>query len=356
MRIRTCSENIALIGDLHIGHSKDNEWAEDNIYNSLKYFLDECKKLGVDTIIQLGDWFDTRKAITHRTMEFNRKKIIPLFKDFEVFVIVGNHDLHMKHQILPNSPSELLRSYKNFNIINEPTTIQFNSYKIDLIPWICQENEKDVFKFIKRSDSDFCIGHFELTGFYFYKGLKSHGLKPDFLEKYTYVYSGHFHTISSNSNVLYLGTPYTITAGDSNDQRGIWIFNTKRYSDAQHHLQFIKNPECFHHKVFLSEDNVLDLDVDAFKDKAVDLVVYNFQDKKKLDTILSKFEETCYQFKYQISYEAIENNDEIAETFDEVQKTMDLVKEEINKLEESEEQKELLLTLFNQLYTEALHT
>ena len=27
-----CSENIALIGDLHLGVSKDNPWMEDNIY------------------------------------------------------------------------------------------------------------------------------------------------------------------------------------------------------------------------------------------------------------------------------------------------------------------------------------
>lgn len=356
MKVVKCSENIAIIADLHIGVSKDNTWMEDNIYQTLKYFTDYCKSNGIDTIIQTGDWFDNRKAISHRTMEFNREKIIPLFDGLTVYITVGNHDLHYKNQILPNQPTELLSNYQNFHVINEPTTFKFNNYKFDLIPWICQENEQQIFDFIENSDSEFCVGHFELNGFYYYRGLKSHGLETNFLEKYKYVYSGHFHTISSNSNVLYLGTPYTITSGDSNDQRGIWVFNTKRYSNTQHHLQFIKNPETYHYKLFLSDDQKISLDeIQNFKNKNVVLMIQNYSDKKELDTILSEFENTCYSFKYQLSYEAIDSNDEIADNIEDSQKTIDLVKEEINKLDETDEQKELLLTLFNQLYTEALH-
>lgn len=356
MKVVKCSENIALIADLHIGVSKDNPWLEECIYNSLKYFTDYCKLNGIDTIIQAGDWFDNRKAISHRTMEFNREKIVPLFDGLTVYIPVGNHDLHFKNQILPNSPTELLSNYSNFHVINEPTTFKFNNYKFDLIPWICQENEQQIFDFIEKSDSEFCVGHFELNGFYYYRGLKSHGLETNFLEKYKYVYSGHFHTISSNSNVLYLGTPYTITSGDANDQRGIWVFNTKRYSNTQHHLQFIKNPETYHYKLFLSDDSKISFDeIQNFKNKNVVLMIQNYSDKKELDTILSEFENICYSFKYQLSYEAIDSNDEIADNIEDSQKTIDLVKEEINKLDETDEQKELLLTLFNQLYTEALH-
>lgn len=351
-----CSENIALIGDLHLGSHKDNSWTEECIYNSLKYFTDYCKSNGIDTIIQTGDFFDNRKAISHRTMEFNREKIVPLFDGLTVYIPVGNHDLHFKNQILPNSPTELLSNYDNFKVINEPTTFKFNSYSFDLIPWICQENEQQIFDFIKNSDSDFCVGHFELNGFYYYRGLKSHGLETNFLEKYKYVYSGHFHTISSNSNVLYLGTPYTITSGDANDQRGIWIFNTKRYSDVQHHSQFISNPETYHYKLFLSDTSKIELDdISQYQNKSVVVMVQDYSDKKELDKILSKFEEVCSSFKYQITYEALESSEEIADNFEDTQKTMDLVKEEIYKLDEPEEQKELLLTLFNQLYTEALH-
>lgn len=355
-----CSENIMILGDLHIGVSKDNPWIEKNIYDSLKYFTDYCKNNNIDTIIQAGDWFDSRKAISHRTLEFNREKILPLFEGLKVYVIIGNHDCHFKNQIFPNSVHEILSHYDNFNVINEPTSIKFNKVNFDLIPWICQENESKIFDFIKNTDSDFCLGHFELNGFYFYRGLKSHGLEPNFLEKYKYVYSGHFHTISSNSNVLYVGTPFTITSGDSNDQRGAWVFNTKRPANVSHYASFVTNPETYHFKLFLSDDNPITSEqIEIYKNKNVSLVVQEFADKKLLDKILSTFESICNNFTYQMGFEILgdlESSDEIAQSFteQESQKTMDLVKDEIFKLDESEEQKQLLLTMFNQLYSEAL--
>ncbi|MFP9166840.1 hypothetical protein ACLI1Y_15840, partial [Enterococcus faecalis] len=170
------------------------------------------------------DIFDVRKAITHKTMEFARE-IVQTLDDagITLHTIVGNHDLHYKNVMHPNASTELLAKYPNVKVYDKPTTVDFDGCLIDLIPWMCEENTGEILEHIKTSSASFCVGHWELNGFYFYKGMKSHGLEPDFLKTYKEVWSGHFHTISEAANVRYIGTPWTLTAGDENDPRGFWM-------------------------------------------------------------------------------------------------------------------------------------
>lgn len=273
---------IILMGDLHTGVGGDDPWMQDIIYRTFRKAVDYSVENGITTWIQSGDWFDTRKSITHATMEFNRTKLIPMLEDagIKCFITVGNHDMHKRNKIQPNSPRELLSQYDCIHVVDVPETHNFDGVDFDLIPWMCDDNKTDILNFINKSYSEYCVGHWELSGYYFYKGLKSEGYSADFLKKYREVFSGHFHTISDGGNVTYIGTPYTLTAGDENDPRGFWVFDTET-----HTKEFIPNDVTYHVRIsYPSEEKI---DVERYRNLSVRLIASVADDGlTKLETAL----------------------------------------------------------------------
>lgn len=258
---------ILLLGDLHTGIGNDDPWVHEYILDTIKKAVDYSKENDIKVWIQTGDWFDCRKAITHETMKFNRTKIIPLLEEAGItcYLTVGNHDMFKKNKIQPNAPREVLSQYECIKVIDSPETVNFDGVSFDLIPWMSDDNKSEILEFIQNSFSEYCVGHWELSGYYFYKGLKSEGYSADFLKKYREVFSGHFHTISDGGNVTYIGTPYTLTAGDENDPRGFWVFDTD-----SHKKEFIQNGKTYHVRItYPSEEKI---DVERFKGLSVRLI------------------------------------------------------------------------------------
>lgn len=349
---------FALLGDLHMGTKNDDPWLEDVILTFCKWFTEDCKKKGIKYCLQAGDWFDIRKGVSQRTMQFVREEIIPMFQETfdETYVIVGNHDMKMKEFITPNSCREILSKYDKFTVIEDPETIMVEGVCVDMIPWMCKSNRQQIMDFVKKSKSPYCMGHWELTGYYFYKGLKSTGDSPDFLDKYKEVWSGHFHTISNGGNVQYLGTPYTITLGDANDPRGYWVYDTDEDS-----ISFCHNPVTNHHRVYFDADTwaMKEKEIVAlYTNKVVNLVIEKSSSdtnkKVKLDRVLDDFERTCHEFSYkyveEISGSVADSDKEDVD----IKSTSDIIDEEITILEESDEVKDRIRKIFNGLLTEAI--
>lgn len=268
---------ILHLGDFHLGVKADDPWMQGVQRDAIQQAIEISKKNKIKRWIQYGDWFDVRKAITHNCMEFSRE-IVKMITEagIEVDVIIGNHDMHYKNKLTPNSVTELLSQYENITVYEHPTTVSYDGVDIDLIPWMCEENTTEILSFIKNSGSPYCVGHWELNGFYYYRGMKSHGLEPDFLKSYKQVWSGHFHTISEAGNVKYIGTPYTITAGDENDPRGFWIFDTAKES-----MDFVPNTTTWHRKIYYPNKG---LKVEDYKNLSVRVII------EKVDKDLPKFE------------------------------------------------------------------
>lgn len=234
---------LLFLGDLHCGVKDDDPWHEEIIEKAVDQAVEYSKANGITQWIQTGDYFDVRKSVSQRTMHFVRTRITPKLKKAGIicFVDLGNHDMHYKDRTQPNSIREILGKDDTYVIIDEPTTINFDGLDIDIIPWLCKENSNTIFDFIKKSQSPWCVGHWELNGFYFYKNIPSSGYSADFLKGYEKVVSGHFHTQSDGGNVHYIGTPYTITAGDEDEPRGFWELDT-----STKEFTFIPNEKTWH--------------------------------------------------------------------------------------------------------------
>ncbi|ABI94882.1 recombination endonuclease subunit [Enterobacteria phage RB33] len=335
---------ILNLGDWHLGVKADDEWVQSIQLDGIKQAIEYSKKNGITTWIQYGDIFDVRKAITHKTMEFARE-IVQMLDDagITLHTVVGNHDMHFKNTLTPNASTELLAKYPNVKVYDKPTTVDFDGCLIDLIPWMCEENTGEILEHIKTSSASFCVGHWELNGFYFYKGMKSHGLEPDFLKTYKEVWSGHFHTISEAANVRYIGTPWTLTAGDENDPRGFWMFDTET-----ERMEFIPNNTTWHRRIHYPFKGKIDYK--DFTNLSVRVIVIEVD--KNLTKFESELEKVVHSLRVVSKIDNSVESDDSEEV--EVQSLQTLMEEYINAIPDiTDSDREALIQYANQLYVEA---
>ncbi|QBO60801.1 putative endonuclease subunit [Escherichia phage vB_EcoM_G2133] len=335
---------ILNLGDWHLGVKADDEWVQSIQLDGIKQAIEYSKKNEITTWIQYGDIFDVRKAITHKTMEFARE-IVQMLDDagITLHTVVGNHDMHFKNTLTPNASTELLAKYPNVKVYDKPTTVDFDGCLIDLIPWMCEENTGEILEHIKTSSASFCVGHWELNGFYFYKGMKSHGLEPDFLKTYKEVWSGHFHTISEAANVRYIGTPWTLTAGDENDPRGFWMFDTET-----ERMEFIPNNTTWHRRIHYPFKGKIDYK--DFTNLSVRVIVTEVD--KNLTKFESELEKVVHSLRVVSKIDNSVESDNSEEV--EVQSLQTLMEEYINAIPDiTDSDREALIQYANQLYVEA---
>ncbi|AUR85833.1 calcineurin-like phosphoesterase [Vibrio phage 1.081.O._10N.286.52.C2] len=341
---------VAFIGDTHIGIRDDDLWIQAYQKKFFEFCFAEMEARGVDKIVQTGDWFDVRRGLSQDTLKFQREVLNPMFNKYETHVLVGNHDAHLRESLTPNSCTEVLGQHGYYVIHQSPSTVDFDGVKLDIIPWICKENEAEVAEFIENSTSEYCVGHFELNGFEFHKGQKATGcLDSGFLKGYKQVWSGHFHTQSDAGNIRYLGTPYTLTLGDADDKRGFWIFDTET-----HEMEFIENPDCWHTKMYFDAATFDTKTIDSYANKNVKIIV----ERRSCDTRKISFdvvEDRIASIAH--ACQTLDELDIISDVSNDVKSIKDIneyVADYADTLEESTEVREKIKVIFAALRNEAL--
>lgn len=284
---------ICLLGDTHFGARGDSKHFHlyfEKFYDKLFAYL---KENNIKEIVQLGDLFDRRKYINFQTLSDSRRYFFDRLRDegITLHALVGNHDIFWKHSLEVNSPDLLLSDYTNIKVYRDATTVKFESLMLDMIPWMCNENEDKIREFVSKSLSPICVGHFELIGFPLMKGIESHdGVEPKFLDRYDHVYSGHYHTRSTNGNVTYAGTPYEMVWSDYKDTKGFYILDSET-----HDVKFIENTLRMFYKVYYDDtkfalEDVIRTDYSRFNDKYVKIVVVNKQNAYVFDRMLDEIQ------------------------------------------------------------------
>lgn len=346
------SRQICILGDTHWGCRNDLPLFYNHFEQFYDRLIDDLVAKGITDLFQLGDLFDRRKYINFKTLNEAKRCFFDKLKanNIHLHVLVGNHDIHMRESVTINSPSLVLGEYDNITVYTTPTTVDYKGTTIDMIPWICKENEAEIMQFIAESKSDLCFGHFEIASFVMYQGMESHdGLMKDIFERYEKVCSGHYHTRSQKDNIMYVGTPYEMTWQDYNDPKGYHIFDI----DTRE-FEFIRNEA----KVFVRLDyddtkELLDLKTVDLTNTFVKLVVTNKTDLFKFDTYIQRlYNKGCYEIK--IVEDLTEFNDgEINEDLD-LEDTIDVVSNYIDSIETTAD-KEKIKTFMKSLYIEAIN-
>jgi DNA repair exonuclease SbcCD nuclease subunit len=345
---------IALLGDTHFGVRNDSM----NFHRYYEKFYTEVffpylEQNQIKVVYQLGDLFDRRKYINFNSLAECKRYFFDELKarGIQLITLLGNHDIFWKESLAVNAQSLILGEYDNITVIDKPTRIHEDNASIDLIPWICKENENEVFEFINSSKSDLCIGHFEFAGFPMHKGMLSeHGLSREMFEKYERVLSGHYHTRSKEDNIEYIGTPYEMTWSDYDDDKGFSVFDTNARD-----LRFFKNPNVAHLKLIYDDLNKEPISLNnlTLKDMYVKIVVVNKTDLYKYDRFVNNlYTKGAHEIKI-IEDLSEFNEGEIASDIN-LEDTLSILSNYIDSVETTGD-KEPIKALVKELYLEALN-
>jgi DNA repair exonuclease SbcCD nuclease subunit len=276
---------IALINDTHYGARKGSKLFHD--YFELFYknvFFPTLEQYGITTVIHMGDAFDSRKSIDYQSLEWAKRVVFEPLKNYEVHMIVGNHDSYYKNTNNTNSPQLLLKDYPNIKTYSSPTEIKVGNLDVLLLPWICMENEEQTLKMIKKTRAKVAMGHLELQGFRVNRQIvMEHGLEANLFKNFSKVFSGHYHTRSDNGTVFYTGNPYEIYWTDVNDTRGFTIFDTETLEHTP-----VNNPYKMFHNIYYEDTNYQTFDAREYENKIVKVIVRKKTDTKKFEKFIDK--------------------------------------------------------------------
>jgi DNA repair exonuclease SbcCD nuclease subunit len=247
-------------------------------------FFPTLEQYGIKTVIHMGDAFDSRKSIDYQSLEWAKRVVFEPLKDYEVHMIVGNHDSYYKNTNNTNSPQLLLKDYPNIKTYSSPTEIKVGNLDILLLPWICMENEEQSLKMINKTKAKVAMGHLELQGFRVNRQIvMEHGLEANLFKNFSKVFSGHYHTRSDNGTVFYTGNPYEIYWTDVNDTRGFTIFDTETLEHTS-----INNPYKMFYNIYYEDTNYQTFDSREYENKIVKVVVRKKTDTKKFEKFIDK--------------------------------------------------------------------
>jgi len=283
---------IAIITDTHYGARKGSKSFHDYFEQFYKnVFFPTLEQYGIDTVIHMGDAFDSRKSIDYQSLEWSKRVVFEPLKNCDVHMVVGNHDTYYKNTNTINSPELLLKNYPNVKTYSKPTEVCVGNLNILLLPWINQENEKETLKLIKKTTSKVAMGHLELQGFRVNRQIvMENGLDSKLFEKFERVFSGHYHTRSNDGRVFYLGNPYEIYWTDVNDTRGFTIFDT----ETLEHFH-IDNPYKMFYNIYYEDTLAKDFEFEEYSNKIVKVIVRKKTNPKEFEKFLDKLYESNVQ-------------------------------------------------------------
>ena len=339
---------IGIFTDTHYGAKKGSKHLHD--YFELFYknvFFPALEEHGVETVIHMGDAFDSRKSIDYQSLEWAKRVVFDPLKKYQVHMIVGNHDCYFKNSNHVNSPELLLQDYSNIKTYSSPTNTKICGIDMTLIPWICSENYDETLKVIQKSKSKIAMGHLELKGFRVNKHLvmDEHGADPKMFDKFDKVFSGHYHTRSDNGKIFYLGNPYEMYWNDVNDPRGFHIFDTETLEHTP-----IDNPYRLFYNIYYEDTPYQTFDSSEYVSKIVKVIVRKKSKPKDFERFIDKLYKIGIQDLKIVENFDIQENENFV--IDEEENTISILNRYIDE-SECDFDKNMIKGIFEELYKQA---
>tara|TARA_R110000822_G_scaffold145230_2_gene284067 strand:- start:781 stop:1833 length:1053 start_codon:yes stop_codon:yes gene_type:complete len=277
-------ERVAIVSDLHIGkHQNSSKW-HNIALDFAEDFRARLKKDNIKDIIICGDVNNDREEICVQSLHVVNE-IFTLWKDFNINIIVGNHDAYYKNRSDVNSLS-IFSGWSNIHIIDETEVFNIFGKRLVFCPWGADVEQVPV--------CDYLFGHLEINGFSLTKmkvctnGTDSFSI----LDKAKMTISGHFHLREDrkykDGRILYVGSPYEMDWGDcGTGSRGFHYLDIPSGD-----YEFIENKRSpKHKKIRMSEitsaGKITQAIIDEFKGNFVSFIVdHEIKDMHKFNEFL----------------------------------------------------------------------
>ena len=311
---------VAIITDQHFGARKSSKFLHDHFkrfYDDI--FFPYLEEHNIKVVVDMGDTFDNRRSIDLWALEWAKENYYDRLRDMGITVhtIVGNHTAYYKNTNSVNSVGLLLKQYNNVIVYPEVTEVKLGNLNTLFIPWINNENFESTVSSVKASRSVCAMGHLELNGFRAHRGhVMEDGMDCELFEKFSHVFSGHYHTRSDNGKIFYLGNPYEMFWNDVNDPRGFTIFDTDTLEKVS-----INNPYRMFYNIYYEDNDYQTFDTREYENKIVKVIVRKKSDSKKFEKFIDKLYSSNvhelkvvenFQFQESEDFEAFESEDTLS--------------------------------------------
>jgi DNA repair exonuclease SbcCD nuclease subunit len=215
------NSKVCCIADLHIGvHQNSISWHETAIQWA-RWLKEELIEKKIQDILILGDVYHYRDEVAVNTIHVVHE-ILDIWKDFNIVIIVGNHDAYYKDKADVNSLS-ILNGKNNIFVVDKPIKTTIFSKTLTFLPWGSKITDLD--------KSDILFGHLEIESFKMNSfKVCDHGIKTsDLLDHAKLIFTGHFHLRDereyNNGTIVYVGNPFEMDFGDTGASKGYYILD-----------------------------------------------------------------------------------------------------------------------------------
>tara|TARA_B100000427_G_scaffold137949_1_gene114730 strand:+ start:1813 stop:2853 length:1041 start_codon:yes stop_codon:yes gene_type:complete len=340
---------VAIITDQHFGARKSSKFFHDyfkKFYDNV--FFPYLKEHKITTIVNMGDTFDNRRNIDISSLEWAKVNYFDPLREMGITIhtVIGNHDIYYKNTNDVSSVSLLLKEYDNVIIYPETQEIKLGRLKILLVPWINQENEKISIDAIQKSKAKIAMGHLELNGFQATRGhMMEDGMDIKYFDKFEKVYSGHYHTRSTDGKIYYLGNPYEMFWNDVKDDRGFHIFDTETLEHTP-----VNNPYRLFYNVYYDDTNHKLFNATEYKGKIVKVIVKKKTDQKEFEKFIDKLSAIGVQELKIVENFNIQGNDDFE--VEETENTISILNRYIDE-SEIDCDKSIIKGILRKIYSQA---
>ena len=340
---------VAIITDQHFGARKSSKFLHDffkKFYDTV--FFPYLEENNIKTVIDMGDTFDNRRSIDLWALEWAKENYYDRLQQLGVTVhtIVGNHTAYYKNTNSVNSVGLLLKEYDNIEIYSEATEVKIDKLKVLFVPWINQENEENTRKLIQKTSCKCAMGHLELNGFRAHRGhVMEDGMGCELFDKFSHVFSGHYHTRSNDGKIFYLGNPYEMYWNDVNDTRGFHIFDTETLEHTP-----INNPYKLFYNIYYEDTNYKLFDAREYQNKIVKVIVKKKTEPKHFEKFIDKLYSAGIQELKIVENFDIQENEEFE--VEETENTISILNRYIDEAE-IDCDKSIIKGLLQKIYSQA---
>lgn len=178
-----------------------------------------------DLVVNLGDTFDTHAVLRSEVLnEFMKHVYKTISRGIPYVYLVGNHDMYKPSDSKYHAMLPFKNKIDDFYVIDETTDFLGMTF----VPY-----QYDGKNFPKQT-LPICVAHQTFIGADYGPIRTTEGVDATSILGCEIIISGHIHTKAILGSVLYVGSPFSQSASDVDQVKGITCFDTENFSTTFH--------------------------------------------------------------------------------------------------------------------------
>jgi len=173
-----------------------------------------------DLVVNLGDTFDTHAVVRSEILTEFLNHVVSVNKTCPYIYLLGNHDMYKPSDNKYHALKHLKGKIKGFTVVDELIDL----HGMTFVPYV-----HDPENFPKQT-LPICVAHQTFKGADFGDITTKDGVDANSIAGAEIIISGHIHKrqrlASGGPEVIYCGSPFSQSASDINQVKGVSIFDT----------------------------------------------------------------------------------------------------------------------------------